>query len=308
MIVTILGAAGFMGVNLSIALASAGHSVRCFDRTAGSAAPLSGRYGNISFFEGDFFSRDDLAEVLEGCDVCFHLISTSVPVTSNANPAKDAQENILGTLQMLDLAVAAGVKKIIFPSSGGAIYGKTHISTISESHPTAPCSAYGIAKLAIENYLRLYYDLYGLDYFALRIANPYGPFQRLESHQGIIGVFLGCALNGKPLSVWGDGSVIRDYIFVEDLIQAFLAAMNATSHEKVLNIGSGAGLSINELIESLGRVTGIPLAVNYCAESKQEIPYSVLDIRLAQNILGWRPSTGFEEGLHKTWQWVCSRP
>ena len=304
MIVTVLGAAGFMGLNLSLALAKAGHSVRCFDKTAGSAASLGGRYKNINFFGGDFFSRDDLARVLEGCDVCFHLISTSVPVTSNANPAKDAQENIIGTLQMLDAAVAAGVKKIIFPSSGGAIYGKTHTPMISESHPTAPCSAYGIAKLAIENYLRLYHDLYNLDYFALRIANPYGPFQRLESHQGIIGVFLGCALKGRPLSVWGDGSVVRDYIFVEDLIQAFLAALRRTAPEKVLNIGSGAGLSINGLIESLRRVTGIPLAVNYCAASKQEIPYSVLDISHAQEVLDWAPSTSFEEGLHKTWQWV----
>lgn len=304
MIVTILGAAGFMGVNLTAALAEAGHIVRCFDRRGSRWPSLSGRRENVSFHEGDFFSRNALARALEGCETCFHLVSTSVPVTSNADPAKDAQENIIGTLQLLDVARDAGVQKIVFPSSGGAIYGKTHAPVINESHPTVPLSSYGIAKLAIERYLALYYELYGLDYIALRIANPYGPFQRLESHQGIVGVFLGCALKGKPLSVWGDGTVVRDYLFVEDLARAFLAAMETASSEKIINIGSGAGLSVNKLIASLRRVTGKPLPVQYCSAREQEIPHSVLDITRARQVLGWTPTVDFEQGLRKTWEWA----
>lgn len=302
--ITILGASGFMGANLTIALANAGYTVRCFDRKG--SFPLSLRHGwkNVSFHEGDFFSRNDLLKVLEGCEICFHLISTSVPVTSNAAPARDAQENIVGTLQLLDIARDEGVKKIIFPSSGGAIYGKTRVPVIDEKHPTVPLSSYGIAKLAIERYLALYHELYGLDYVALRIANPYGPFQRLESCQGIVGVFLGCAIADKPLSVWGDGTVVRDYIFIEDLIGAFLAAMRVTPREKVFNLGSGAGLSVNQLIDSLRRVTGKSLAVDYCEARELEIPYSVLDISRARHELGWEPKTDFEQGLRKTWEWA----
>ena len=241
-----------------------------------------------------------MEKVLAGCDVCYHLISTSVPVTSNANPAKDAQENIVGTLHLLDVARSAGVKKIIFPSSGGAIYGLPRTPVLDESHPTAPVSSYGIAKLAVEKYLALYYDLYGLDYCALRIANPYGPFQRFDSFQGIIGVFFGRILRGEPLAVWGDGTVVRDYIFVEDVVRALVATMDTTCDEKVLNIGSGTGISINELISCLQYITRQKLEVEYCHALNLEIPHSVLDISRAQKALDWFPQVGFVEGLQRT--------
>lgn len=304
MIVTILGATGFMGTNLAAALAKAGHCVRSFDQKFSSQAVIAAEHAGIALVEGDFFRRNDLDAVLEGCDVCFHLISTSVPVTSNANPAKDAQENIMGTLHMLDAAVQAGVRKIIFPSSGGAIYGNTHTPTVSENHPTVPRSSYGITKLTIENYLRLYHELYGLDYLALRIANPYGPFQRMESRQGIIGVFLGRILRGEPISIWGDGSVVRDYLFIDDLTRAFLTAMEVDTDEKVFNIGSGVGYSVKELVETLKQVTGKLPPVQYSPAREQEIPYSVLDITRAQKAMGWTPLKSLEEGLNETWLWL----
>ena len=304
MIATVLGASGFLGINLASALANAGHTIRCFDRKSCYVPCTPKNKDRITFFEGDFFSPPALKNVLTGCDVCYHLISTSVPVTSNGNPAKDAQENIVGTLKLLDVACETGVKKIIFPSSGGAIYGLPRVHVVNESHPTIPVSSYGIAKLAIEKYLALYRDLYGLDYCSLRIANPYGPFQRFDSCQGIIGVFLGRILRKEPLEVWGDGTVIRDYIFIEDVVQALVVAANATSDEKVLNIGSGTGVSINELVETLQHVTQQELVVKYCPARKQEIPYSVLDISRAQSELDWSPQVGFEEGLQRTWQWI----
>ena len=306
MIVAVLGAAGFIGSNLTRALAGAGHFVRCFDQGGGCFPNFDTYQENISFFKGNFFSRLDLEKVLEGCDVCCHLISTSVPLTSNLNPSKDAQENIGGTLRMLDVARDVGVKKIIFPSSGGAIYGITHTPLVNESHETVPMSSYGIAKLAVEKYLALYQNLYGLDYASLRIANPYGPFQRLESRQGVIGVFFGCILRGEPITVWGDGSVIRDYLFIDDLIQAFLAAVATNSEEKIFNIGSGRGYSINDLIESMRLVTQKSFSIKYAPGRNLEIPYSVLDITRAKKSLNWLPAVNLDQGLERTWHWILS--
>lgn len=304
MIITILGASGFIGINLALALAKAGHSVRCFDRSFNNAVALQLKYNGISLLKGDFFSHEDVSHALTGSEACFHLISTSVPITSNANPTKDAHENIIGTLQMLDIALAVGVRKIIFPSSGGAIYGKTLNDLTDETTPTTPISSYGIAKLTIENYLRLYNNLYGLDYVVLRVANPYGPFQRTDSCQGIISIFLGRILRNEPICIWGDGSIIRDYLYIDDLTKAFFAALEIQPPDKIINIGSGIGTSINELIDIFRDIVDKNFQVEYKPERNLEIPRSILNIQRASIMLHWSPTMSLEQGVKKTWDWL----
>ena len=306
MIVTIIGAAGFIGINLTQALAAAGHTVRCFDRPqALSSVHKKLLYSDmVSCHAGDFFSSFDLRSVLDGCDVCCHLVSTSVPATSNDDPRQDVQNNLVGTLQLLDVIREVGVRKVIFPSSGGAIYGISNAPYVNEQHPLVPTSSYGIVKLAVEKYLALYENLYGIHCTCLRIANPYGPFQRFESAQGVIGVFFGHVLKGLPLQIWGDGSAVRDYLFIDDLNKAFLAALNGKSSGNTFNIGSGKGYSINELVAYIRQVTGKKINVAYSPAHNSAIPRSVLDIGLAQKELGWAPSVNLEQGLKRTWEWI----
>ena len=303
--ICVLGAGGFLGSHLVAELAHCGCRVRAFDRHLPKNPLLTeAQRSQINNIEGDFFNPRDLDRALNGCSVCFHLISTTLPQTSNVSPAQDVRQNLAGTLDMLDKAKELGVKKIVFSSSGGTVYGVPQTQLISEDHPSDPICSYGVVKLATEKYLLLYSELYGLDYTILRIANPYGPLQKTHALQGIIGVFLGKILQDEALTVWGDGSVVRDYLYVGDVARAFVAAMGLETEHRVFNIGSGTGISINEIITSLCQVTGKTITARYKKGRTFDVPYSVLDISRAKQELGWEPQMPFEEGIKKTWDWL----
>ena len=206
---------------------------------------------------------------------------------------------------MLEIAKSANVRKIIFASSGGTIYGIPQQIPISEDHPTNPICAYGITKLIIEKYLHLYYQLYGLDYISLRFSNAYGERQNPNGPQGAIAVFLGNIINGHPINIWGDGTAVRDYIYVRDIVLACLKAIETPAPQyRVLNIGSGIGLSLNELIAALKQTVGKEIQVQYTPGRKIDVPANVLDITLAQKVLQWKPQIMIEEGLRKTFQYL----
>src|SRR4029434_4711286 len=187
-------------------------------------------------------NEEDVTQAVAGCEVVFHMISTTIPKSSNDNPAYDVESNLVGTLRMLEAARKAGVRKVVFASSGGTVYGIPKVVPINESHPTDPICSYGISKLAVEKYLHLYHALHGLDYCILRIGNPYGEGQRPTAAQGAVGVFLYKALHGGVIEIWGDGTVTRDYIYIGDVIQAFLKAMTYSGEHRLFNIGAGEGL------------------------------------------------------------------
>jgi UDP-glucose 4-epimerase len=248
----VLGGRGFIGSHLVDALLIRGFSVRCFDRP--HVIPLGDAHltnSNFELCEGDFASETDVAEALEGCDVCYHLVSTTLPKSSNADPIFDVETNVLGTVRLLTHAVKAGMKKVIFVSSGGTVYGVPTRTPIPEEHPTDPICSYGITKLAIEKYLGLFKQLHGLDYTVLRLANPYGERQRTYASQGAVAVFLGKVLRGESVEIWGDGSVVRDYIHIADVVDALLVALEQTGNEHVFNIGAGRGHSLNEVLTRL---------------------------------------------------------
>jgi UDP-glucose 4-epimerase len=253
---------------------------------------------------GDFMHEADVANALRDCDVCFHLISTTLPKSSNADPIFDITSNVLGTVRLLAHAVESGVKKIIFVSSGGTVYGIPEHLPISETHPTNPVCSYGITKLTIEKYLELFHQLHGLDYTVLRIANPFGERQRIRASQGAVAVFMGKVLRGEPVEIWGDGSIVRDYIHIRDVADALLAAMTRSTHEHVFNVGSGQGQSVNDILDAIENVTGRTAKRIYLPGRPFDVPRSVLSIDLARSALGWSPKIGLECGLRRFARWI----
>ncbi|MCD6040999.1 MAG: NAD-dependent epimerase [Burkholderiales bacterium] len=282
----ILGGKGFIGSHLSRALAAAGQEPRVFDRPQ------------------EFLAPAQLDAALAGVEVVFHLISSTVPKNSNDDPMADIEANVVGTLRLLDLCRRRKVRKVVFISSGGTVYGVPRGTPISESHPTEPICSYGIHKLAIEKYLHLNWSLHGLDYCVLRVANAYGEGQRTDAAQGAVAAFLERAVRGSPIEIWGDGSVVRDYVYVGDIVQALLKAAAHRGERKVFNIGSGVGVSLNELVREIGKIVGRTLEVRYAPGRGFDVPANVLDATAAREQLGWRPSTSLPEGLRRTYDRV----
>ena len=300
----VLGGKGFIGSHLVEALLRAQWPVKVFDRA--NIPPLIGaaEAARVEWVDGDFTSEADLSRALADSDVCFHLVSTTLPQSSNADPIFDVETNIGGTLRMLNHAVRLGVKKIIFISSGGTVYGIPRRLPIDEDHPTNPICSYGVTKLAVEKYLHLYRTLHGLDYSVLRLANPFGERQRIRASQGAVAVFMGKVLRGETIEIWGDGSVVRDYVYIGDAVAAMLKATTYQGDEHVFNIGSGAGVSLNVILDTIEEVTGRAANRTYTPARAFDVPASVLAIERARTELEWAPGTSFAEGLAKLMKWM----
>lgn len=301
----VLGGRGFIGSHLVTALLDLGFRVRCLDRP--HVKPIGESHlsnPNFELYEGDFSSETDVAEAVKDCDFCFHLVSTTLPKSSNADPVFDVESNVVGTVRLLNHAVANHLKKVIFVSSGGTVYGTPVDVPISETHPTNPACSYGITKLTIEKYLALFRNLHGLDYTVLRLSNPFGEGQRTFSNQGVIAVFLGKALRGEPIEIWGDGSVVRDYIHVSDVIDAILLSIDPSNGHHVFNIGSGCGHSLNEVLSTIEEVTRCRIIKRYSEARAFDVPVNVLNISEAQYSLGWTPKVSFYAGIERFARWL----
>ena len=293
----VLGGDGFQGYHLCRRLLEKGNSVRVFDRTSFNKDKLTGLGGSLDWIVGDFGEPGFLDAAVSNMDVVFHLICTTVPKTSNDDPAYDVMSNVVPTLRLLEKVRTTGIKKIIFFSSGGTVYGAPETLPIAEHHPTRPICAYGIHKLAIEKYLHLYHVLHGVDYAIVRIANPYGTNQSVDRGQGAIAVFLHKMFAGQPVEVWGDGSVVRDYIHIDDVVEAVVQLIAYKGTHKIFNIGSGRGLSINEIIAIITGVLRRRPMIRYQPGRAMDVPANVLDIRRAEQELGWHPKISIEEGI-----------
>jgi UDP-glucose 4-epimerase len=294
----VLGGCGFLGSHLVERLLAEGWRVRCLSRRPpGVLPPVLLGHPRLELLAADLADRQALAEVLQGMDVAFHLASSSLPQSSNADPLGDAQQQLLGSLQLLEQARLSGLARLVVVSSGGTVYGSPQTVPIPETHPTEPSCIYGIHKLAIEKYCGLYRQLHGLNTCVLRVANPYGERQRLDAGQGVVAVFLAKALRGEPIAIWGDGTVVRDFLHVQDVVHALLAAANYTGPEWLFNIGSGEGTSLNRLLELLEAQLGHPLQRIYSPGRGCDVPTNVLAIDRARALLGWQPRVAMAEGL-----------
>ena len=300
----VLGGAGFIGSHIVDALVARGHRVRIFDLPNISTLNLKQSIESVEVLGGDFNNVNDISLALEDVDVVVHLVGTTLPGPSNENPAYDVESNVIGTLNLLKQAVARGVKKIIFSSSGGTVYGIPRSVPIPETHGTNPVCSYGITKLAIEKYLALFHHLHNLDYTILRLANPYGERQRIDNVQGAVAVFLGKTLLRQPITIWGDGSVARDYFYISDLVDAFLTVIESDPPSRIYNIAGGRARSLNDILSVIREVTGLQPVVRYTPARRLDVPVNCLDIQLAKKELGWQPEISWEEGIARTWEWL----
>ncbi len=292
--ILVVGGGGFIGRHLVESLLTEGFSVRIMDRVKPDWIG-----SDVEFSEGDFAAVHHLEHVMNDCDAVFYLASTTLPASSNADPQFDIASNLAGTIGLLDLAVGKSVKKFIFVSSGGTVYGVPLKVPVSESHPTNPLCSYGIVKLATKKYLRLYHQLHGLDTCSLRLANPYGEYQRVDKAQGAIAVFCDKALRGEPIDVWGDGA-----LYVKDAVKALVLALEVECSGMEINVGAGVGVSINALLEHIEEAVGHPVDRNYLPGRSFDIPEVYLDIRMARELLGWVPEVGLADGIGRFIDWV----
>ncbi|MBS1766360.1 MAG: NAD-dependent epimerase/dehydratase family protein [Acidobacteria bacterium] len=293
---------GFIGHKLALRLAGMGLPVR----TLGHGAPPANLPGNIDWINADIRNGSALDHALSDAGIVYHLFSATVPSSAEQNPLLDQEGNVALTLELLGRAVKAGVRKLVFMSSGGTVYGVPQYLPIPETAATHPISIYGASKLAIENYLHCYQHLYGLDYTVLRLSNPYGEGQRLDRKQGAITTFMAKAVNGEEITIWGDGGVVRDYLHVDDVIEALVVAAHATTRERVFNIGSGIGMSLNEILAAMQPLFSEPLTVRYLESRPFDVRANVLDISRAREQLGWHPRIQLSEGLGRLLEWMRS--
>ncbi len=299
--ILVLGGNGFIGSHLVDKLLEEGHYVRVFDKNEEhyrKALP------GVDYHLGEFGNRGLLSQALNGIDIVVHLISTTLPKTSNDDPVFDVQSNIIETLFLLEQCVLKNIKKIVFASSGGTVYGIPKSVPVVEENQTNPICSYGICKLAIEKYLYLFKQIHKLDFVILRPSNPFGTRQNPFGIQGVIPVFLGKILRKETIHIWGRGDIVRDFIYIEDLVNAFYSSIIHKTTSLVFNIGSGKGCSLNELLSIMKSVTGLELSITYTKSRTYDVPEIYLDITKAKNELNWKPHTKLEEGIKVTWDFV----
>lgn len=291
--ILVLGGSGFIGAHIVDGLLTEGHKLRVYDRT-----PLVYKSG-VDTVQADLGDVMALSEALIGIDVVLHLISTSVPSTSNKDPISDVNGNLVNTLKLLDVMRQTDVNKIIYFSSGGTVYGHPQQVPMTELHPTNPICSYGIVKLAIEKYLNMYSELYGFVSTILRPSNPYGPGQKHMGVQGFIGTCISSALNNTRLSIWGDGSIIRDYIFISDVVNATNSAIR-DMQSGTFNISSSNGYSLNEIISYVEKYTQKTIDTEYKTKRDFDISTMILDNHKMFKSFKWKPTVDIEEGINKT--------
>lgn len=297
--VVIVGGAGFIGCSLVKQLHSHGFKLRVLD-SARRLERVADLLGDVEKHAFDFSVDTDAARFMEGAQALVHLGCSTTPAQSMSNMVHDADSNIGPSIRLFDAAMASGITRVIFSSSGGTVYGVPRQSSMEEFHPTQPLSAYGVSKLAIENYLRLYQSLRGI---SLRIANPFGAYQLRGAAVGVIARYVDAIGRGEPIEVWGDGSVVRDYIAVEDVARAIHQALATTDVPAgAYNIGSGVGTSINEVIDCIFEVSGRKVPVIYSSGRLYDVPSVVLDSSLFSRITAWRPEIAFHQAVDNLWR------
>lgn len=302
----VLGGGGFLGSHIAERLLVEGHHVRIFDRFPQGRARIEHLCGDVEVMEGEFGRAEDVEAALRGVDCVFHYLGASLPQDSNQNPFFDIESNLVHIVMMLRTMTRTGVSRIVFASSGGTVYGIPRRLPITEDHPTDPLCSYGVTKLAVEKYLHVFHHLHGVDFRVLRYSNPFGERQNPWGSQGAIAVFLGRIARGQPIEVWGDGEVVRDFIYVKDAVEATMSVFKYEGESRVFNVGSGGGVTLRRLLEVLGKVTGVDSPVLYREGRKVDVPVNILDIARIREATGWRPKVSLEEGVASTWAWVRS--
>lgn len=303
--ILVTGGAGFIGSHVSDALLSAGHQVDILDDLS------SGKRANVPrrarLFVHDICS-DAAASLIktEGYQVLVHHAAQMDVRRSVADPGFDARVNLLGLLNLMEAGRSAGLKKVVFASTGGALYGEPEQGPQAESHATKPVSPYGIAKLASERYLYFYEHQYDISYVALRYGNVFGPRQNPHGEAGVVAIFTQRLLNGQLVTINGDGLQTRDYVYVDDVAQANVAAIEYEGGSGAFNIGTGIETDVVTLFVQIRKSLGLSTRVRHGPAKSGEQRRSVLDCTRARDELHWRPQVNVQEGLAMTTRWFAS--
>lgn len=305
--ILVTGGAGFIGSNVTDRFLAEGHEVAVFDDLSSGFrefVPAEAR-----FFKGDLADAAavDAAIAEFRPEVVDHHAAQIDVRKSVADPVWDARINVLGSIGLLQACTRHGVRKVIYASTGGALYGEGRTLPATEDHPINPEAPYGASKHTVEHYLYLWKLLHGLDYTVLRYPNVYGPRQNPHGEAGVNAIFIGLMLEGKRPRIFGDGEAVRDYLFVDDVVEANVLALTKGSGE-MLNIGTGVGTSVNDIVRELQRITGFSEDAIHEAARAGEIQRIYLDASRAKQVLGWAPRVTFAEGLRRTVEWSRHHP
>ena len=305
--ILVTGGAGFIGSNVADRFVELGHEVAVFDDlSSGFREFVPAR---AKFFQGDLADASAVDRVVAEFqpEIVDHHAAQIDVRKSVTDPVWDARVNILGTIGLLQACTRHGVRKVVYASTGGALYGEGHQLPATEAHPVNPESPYGASKHTVEHYLYLWKLLHGLDYTVLRYPNVYGPRQNPHGEAGVNAIFIGLMLQGKRPHIFGDGTAVRDYLFVSDVVDANVTALETGSGE-MLNLGTGIGTSVNDIVRELKLILGFSEDAIYDAARPGEVQRIYLDASRAKRVLGWSPQVEFSDGLRRTVEWSRHHP
>lgn len=303
--ILVTGGNGFIGSHLvdNLVLEDR-HNVITFDIYPRAYEPLP---EGATFISGNLSDVSLVRRTLidQGIEVVYHLAWATIHETALKNPVADIEQNLIPTASLLDACRDAGVKHVIFLSSGGTIYGIPQDFPIREDHPTNPINAYGVTKLAVEKYLQMSKHLYGLNFTIFRPSVPYGPRQNPRRRQGAVSVFIFNALREEVIHIWGDGETLRDYFYVGDMIKALVAVIDKPSAKNsIINLAGLHTYTLNELLGEIENTLGVKAKVRYEVERKFDVKKLHLDISCAIEKLNWRPGVDLAEGIKHTADWI----
>jgi UDP-glucose 4-epimerase len=296
--VLVLGANGFLGSHVSAWLAAKGYRLRLFDLNFQHIMPWRSKY--VEMIEGNFMNTSDLAAALDGVEMVLHFVSTTVPTSSIDNVSFEVESNVSACARLLELMAQKGVRFIGLPSSGGTVYGDGEFDH-KEEDPLKPSCPYALGKAMAESLVQFYGDYRQVNYQIWRISNPYGDTTKLHRMQGVIDVFLQKIANDEEISVWGDGSGVRDFIFVDDVAEAIGKLIQLGVKNEVVNIGSGEGYSVVEVLKIIREIVGHDFGVS-TVNKYVGVSRSVLSIDKIKRLVDWRPNYTLSLGVAEAWR------
>ncbi|MFA6422447.1 MAG: NAD-dependent epimerase/dehydratase family protein [Candidatus Buchananbacteria bacterium] len=292
--VVITGGAGFIGRNFIEGLKSQGIyeiiSLDLFDLKDGEVTSVVGRYGD----------KDLLRKTLQKGDIVYHLACSTVPAVSEKDVFKDLNENIIDTINLLDICLESEIELFVFASSGGTVYGEVAEIPIREESEANPINFHGIMKLMIEKYVKLYGLRHNFNYIIMRPSNLFGRIPEASRIQGAVDIFIKKALANELIEIWGNGEVIRDYIYIDDMVDLMIKIIDSDIKNTTINIGSGTGHSLNTIIKKIKEKLELEIEVKYMPARGFDIACNILDIAKAQNLYNWHPKVNLEMGIEKT--------
>lgn len=296
--VLVVGGSGFIGRHVVREMLAAGAEVAVMDIQPPEEKPAA-----IDWITGSLTDTALFASAAGGADIVVFLANSSLPGSANTDLSSEVHAHVQVSVKAAEVCHAQGVRRFVYASSGGTVYGVEASEPLTEESRTFPRNAYGVSKLAIEHYLRIISQIRGMETVSLRISNPYGEGQRAHRQQGFVAAAMSHALSGKTLPIWGDGTVERDFIHVSDVARAFVAACAAETPPGTVNIGSGRALSLLEVLDRVEAALGRPVHVALEPGRIIDVHRNVLNIARARDTLGWQPEIGLDEGLARTAKW-----